>query len=181
MIDWRSDGLTYLAVLAVGDEGNKITKTHKAVVILSKLLGVKLDEEAYESLYSRTAAEKMSSGSGRLLFVKLGDRYELTSLGKEVYYELLDQLKAKKGGDFVKLLKALREMSDKQLTALARSLFPEKNGKSATRGNIDETIAQLLAEGSEGFGTEGEGDGDQTLRNQADPPLSTINKFHDSS
>ncbi len=158
MIDWRSDGLTYLAVLAVGDEGNKITKTHKAVVILSKLLGVKLDEEAYESLYSRTAAEKMSSGSGRLLFVKLGDRYELTSLGKEVYYELLEQLKAKKGGDFVRLLKTLREMSDRQLTALARSLIPGTVGESATRGDVDEIAAPLLAEGSGGFGTEGEGE-----------------------
>ena len=159
MIDWRSDGFTYLAVLAVGDEGNKVTKTHKAVVILSKLLGVKLDEEAYRSLYSRVVAERMSSGSGRLLFVKLGDRYELTSLGKEVYYELLEQLKAKKGGEFVKLLKTLREMSDRQLTALARSLFPETAGKSATRGNTDETIAPSLAEGIEGFGTEGKGEG----------------------
>jgi len=145
--------------LAVGDEGNKITRTHKTIVILSKLLGVKLDEEAYESLYSRTVAERMSSGSGRLLFVKLGDRYELTSLGKEVYYELLKQLKAKKGGDFVKLLNALREMSEKQLTALARSLFPETAGRSARRGNMDETVAPLLAKGGGSFGTEGEGDG----------------------
>lgn len=159
MIDWRSDGFTYLAVLAVGDEGNKITKTHKAVVILSKLLGVKLDEEAYRSLYSRVVAERMGSGSGRLLFVKLGDRYELTSLGKEVYYELLEQLKAKRGGDFVKLLNALREMSDRQLTALARSLFPEKNGRSATRGNVEETVEPSLAQGIEGFGTERDGDG----------------------
>ncbi|MCQ4343317.1 MAG: hypothetical protein RXN77_07500 [Sulfolobaceae archaeon] len=159
MIDWRSDGFTYIAVLAVGEEGNKITKTHKAVVILSKLLGVKLDEEAYRSLYSRVVAERMSSGSGRLLFVKLGDRYELTSLGKEVYYELLEQLKAKRGGDFVKLLKALREMSDKQLTALARSLLPEAAAKSATRGRIEETVAPSLPEGIEGFRTEGEGDG----------------------
>jgi len=100
----------------------------------------------------------MSSGSGRLLFVKLGDRYELTSLGKEVYYELLEQLKAKKGGDFVKLLKTLRDMPDKKLTALARSLFPETAGKPAMRGNTDETVAQLLAMVSEGFENEEDGD-----------------------
>jgi hypothetical protein len=82
----------------------------------------------------------------------------------------------------VRLLKTLREMSDRQLTALARSLIPGTVGESATRGDVDEIAAPLLAEGSGGFGTDGEGElGDRALRNRADLPRSATNRIRDSS
>ena len=94
--DWPLDDLDHLIILAIGDKGNKSTKIQKTVLVLSKLLKMETDIEAYHfGGYSETVAERLNSRSRTQFFIKDDDKYKLTEQGKELYYKLLEQLKAK--------------------------------------------------------------------------------------
>jgi len=120
-------GVAHLIILAIGDKGNKNTKIHKTVLVLSKLLNIQTD--AFEG-YSETVAERLSSRSTLPFFVKVNRTYKLTEQGRELYYKLLEQLRAKNREEVVKLLDILHRMSNKKLTALTYFLYPETTENS---------------------------------------------------
>jgi len=125
--DWSLDDLDYLIILAIGDKGNKSMKIHKTVLVLSKLLNIQTD--AFEG-YSETVVERLSSRSKLPFFVKVNRTYKLTEQGRELYYKLLEQLRAKNREEVVKLLDILHRMSNKKLTALTYFLYPETTENS---------------------------------------------------
>jgi len=69
--DWSLDDLDYLIILAIGDKGNKSTKIQKIVLVLSKLLNIQTDTEAYYfGGYSETVAERLNSRDKNTIFCK---------------------------------------------------------------------------------------------------------------
>ena len=148
--DWPLDDLDYLLILAIGDKGNESAKIQKTVLVLSKLLNIQTDNEAHHfGGYSETVAERLNSRSRTPFFVKNGGEYKLTEQGKELYYKLLEQLKAKKMEDIVKVLDALHKMSSKNLIALTYFLYPEASGKSATKEDVNKVIESLKEKGKD--------------------------------
>jgi len=129
--DWSFDDLDYLIILAIGDKGNKSMKIQKIVLVLSKLLNIQTDTEAYYfGGYSEIVAERLNSRSKTQFFVKIDNKYKLTEQGKELYYKLLEQLRAKNREDVVKVLDTLHKMSNENLIALTYFLYPETTEKS---------------------------------------------------
>jgi len=153
MNDWSLDDLDYLIILAIGDKGNKSTKIHKIVLVLSKLLNIETDIEAYQG-YSETVAERLNSRSELPFFVKIDNKYKLTEQGKELYYKSLEQLRAKNREDVVKVLDTLHKMSNENLIALAYFLYPETTEKSTVK---DKVIESLKEKGKKNFKIEREG------------------------
>jgi hypothetical protein len=153
MNDWSLDDLDYLIILAIGDKGNKSTKIHKIVLVLSKLLNIQTDTEAYQG-YSETVAERLNSRSELPFFVKVNRMYKLTEQGKELYYKSLEQLRAKNREDVVKVLDTLHKMSNENLIALAYFLYPETTEKSTVK---DKVIESLKEKGKKNFKIEREG------------------------
>jgi len=153
MNDWSLDDLDYLIILAIGDKGNKSTKIHKIVLVLSKLLNIQTDTEAYQG-YSETVAERLNSRSELPFFVKIDNKYKLTEQGKELYYKSLEQLRAKNREDVVKVLDTLHKMSNENLIALAYFLYPETTEKSTVK---DKVIESLKEKGKKNFKVEREG------------------------
>jgi thiamine kinase-like enzyme len=161
--DWSLDDLDCLVILAIGDKGNKSTKIHKMVIILSKLLNIQMDTEAYQG-YSETVAERLNSRSETQFFVKIDNKYKLTEQGKELYYELLEQLRAKNRDDVVALLNALSRMSNKNLLALTYFLYPETTEKSTTEDDINKIIQSLKEKGKKNFKVKREGSNNRDPR-----------------
>jgi hypothetical protein len=156
--DWPLDDLDYLIILAIGDKGNKSTKIQKTVIVLSKLLNIPTDIEAHHSGgYSETVAERLNSRSRTQFFVKDDDEYKLTEQGKELYYKLLEQLKAKKMEDTVKILDTLHKMSSKNLIALTYFLYPETTEKSTIKEDVNKVIESLKEKGKNDFKVKREG------------------------
>jgi len=153
MNDWSLDDLDYLIILAIGDKGNKSTKIHKIVLVLSKLLNIQTDTEAYQG-YSEAVAERLNSRSELPFFVKIDNKYKLTEQGKELYYKSLEQLRAKNREDVVKVLDTLHKMSNENLIALAYFLYPETTEKSTVK---DKVIESLKEKGKKNFKIEREG------------------------
>jgi len=148
--DWSLDDLDYLIILAIGDKGNKSTKIQKTVLVLSKLLNIQTDIEAYHfGGYSETVAERLNSRSKAHFFVKNDNEYKLTEQGKELYYKLLEELKAKNMEDVVKVLDALHKMSDENLIALTYFLYPETTEKSTIKENVNKIIESLKEKGKD--------------------------------
>ena len=148
--DWPLDELDYLIILAIGDKGNKSTKIQKTVLVLSKLLNIQTDIEAYHfGGYSETVAERLNSRSKAHFFVKNDNEYKLTEQGKELYYKLLEELKAKNMEDVVKVLDALHKMSDENLIALTYFLYPETTEKSTIKENVNKIIESLKEKGKD--------------------------------
>ena len=154
--DWSLDDLDCLIILAIGDKGNKSTKIHKIVLILSKLLNIQTDTEVYQG-YSEAVAERLNSRSNAQIFVKIDNKYKLTEEGKELYYELLERLRAKNSGDVVNVLNALHKMSNKNLLALMYFLYPEASEKSATDEDVNKVIESLKEKGKKNFKVKREG------------------------
>ena len=153
--DWSLDDLDYLIILAIGDKVNKSTKIHKIVLVLSTLLNIQMDTEAYQfGGYSETVAERLNSRSKTQFFVKIDNKYKLTEQGKELYYKLLEQLRAKNREDVVKVLDTLHKMSNENLIALAYFLYPETTEKSTVK---DKVIESLKEKGKKNFKVEREG------------------------
>jgi Na+/phosphate symporter len=157
--DWSLDDLDYLIILAIGDKGNKSTKIQKIVLVLSKLLNIQTDTEAYYfGGYSETVAERLNSRSKTQFFVKIGDEYKLTEQGKELYYKLLEQLRAKNREDVVDVLNALHKMPDENLLALMFFLYPETiEEKSTINEDVNKIIESLKEKGKRNFKVEREG------------------------
>ena len=150
--DWLLDDLDYLIILAIGDKGNKSTKIQKTVLVLSNLLNIQTDTEAHNfGGYSETVAERLKSRSRIHFFVKNGNEYKLTEQGKELYYKLLEQLKAKNMEDVVKVLDTLHKMSNENLIALTYFLYPETTEKSTIKGDVNKVIESLKEKGKKGF------------------------------
>jgi len=154
--DWLLDDLDCLIILAIGDKGNKSTKIYKTVLILSKILNIQTDTDACQG-YSEEVAERLNSRLNSQIFVKVDNKYKLTEQGKEIYYELLQQLRAKNMDDVVALLNVLHNMSSKKLLALTYFLYPETSEKSATDENINKVIEYLKEKGKKNFKVEREG------------------------
>ena len=154
MNDWSLDDLDYLIILAIGNKGNKSTKIHKIVLVLSKLLNIETDIEAYQG-YSETVAERLNSRSELPFFVKIDNKYKLTEQGKELYYKSLEQLRAKNREDVVKVLDTLHKMSNENLIALTYFLYPETTEKSTVKA--DKVIESLKEKGKKNFKIEREG------------------------
>ena len=132
MNDWSLDDLDYLIILAIGDKGSESSKIHKIVLVLSKLLNIQTDTEAYQG-YSEAVAERLHSRSKLPFFVKVNRMYKLTEQGKELYYKLLEQLSTKNREDVVKVLDTLHKMSNENLIALTYFLYPETTEKSTIK------------------------------------------------
>jgi DNA-binding PadR family transcriptional regulator len=155
--DWSLDDIDYLIILAIGNKGNKSTKIHKIVLILSKLLNIQMDAEAYYfDGYSETVAERLNSRSELPFFVKVNKTYKLTEQGKELYYKLLEQLRAKNREDVIHILNALHKMSNKNLLALMYFLYPETTEKSVIKEDINKIIESLKEKGKKNFKVERE-------------------------
>jgi len=152
--NWSLDDLDYLLILAIGDKGNRSTKIHKIVLVLSKLLNIRTDTEACQG-YSETVAERLNSRSELPFFVKVNRMYKLTEQGKELYYKLLEQLRTKNREDVVKVLDALHKISNKKLIALMYFLYPETTEKSTIDAN--KVIESLKEKGKKNFKVEREG------------------------
>jgi len=148
--DWSLGDLDCLIILAIGDKGNKSMKIHKMVIILSKLLNIQMDTEVYQG-YSEAVAERLNSRSNAQIFAKIDNKYKLTEQGREIYYELLDQLRAKNREDVVALLNALRKMSNKNLLALTYFLYPETYEKSGIKDDVNKIIESLKEKGKKNF------------------------------
>jgi len=156
--DWSLDDLDYLIILAIGDRGNKSTKIHKIVLVLSTLLKIQMDTEAYQfGGYSETVAERLNSRSKTQFFVKIDNKYKLTEQGKELYYKLLEQLRAKNREDVVKVLDTLHKMSNENLITLTYFLYPETTEKSTIKEDINKVIGSLKEKGKKNFKVEREG------------------------
>jgi len=156
--DWSLDDLDYLIILAIGDKGNKSTKIQETVLVLSKLLNIQTDIEAHHSRgYSEIVAERLNSKSRTQFFVKNGDEYKLTEQGKELYYKLLEQLKAKKMENIVKILAMFHKMSTKELIALTYFLYPETIEKSIIKEDVNKVIESLKEKGKKNFKVKREG------------------------
>jgi len=156
--DWSLDDIDYLIILAIGEKGNKSTKIQKTVLVLSKLLNIPTDIEAHHfGGYSEIVAERLNSRSRTQFFVKDGDEYKLTEQGKELYYKLLEQLKAKKMEDIVKILDTLHKMSSKNLIALTYFLYPETIEKSIIKEDVNKVIESLKEKGKKDFKVKREG------------------------
>ena len=158
MVDeWQFDDLDYLIILAIGDKGNKSAKIQKTVLVLSKLLNIQTDIEPYYGGYSETVAERLNSRSKAQFFVKIGNEYKLTEQGKELYYKLLEWLKAKNMEDAVKVLDTLHKMSNKKLIALTYFLYPETIENSTIKEDINKIIESLKEKGKKNFKLQREG------------------------
>ena len=156
--DWPLDDLDYLLILAIGDKGNKSTKIQKTVLVLSKLLNIPTDIEAHHfGGYSEIVAERLNSRSRTQFFAKNDDEYKLTEQGKELYYKLLEQLKAKKMEDIVRILDTLHKMSSKNLIALTYFLYPETIEKSIIKEDVNKVIESLKEKGKKDFKVKREG------------------------
>ena len=154
MDNWSLDDLDYLLILAIGDKGNRSTKIHKIVLVLSKLLNIQTDTEAYQG-YSETVAERLNSRSELPFFVKVNRMYKLTEQGKELYYKLLEQLSTKNREDIVNVLDTLHKMSNENLIALTYFLYPETTEKSTIKA--DKVTESLKEKGKRNFKVQREG------------------------
>jgi hypothetical protein len=157
--DWSLDDLDYLKILAKGDKGNNSTKIQKIVLILLKLLNTLTDTEAYYYLggYSETEAERLNSRSKARSLVKIDNKYKLAEQGKELYYKLLEQLRAENYEDAVKVLDTLHKMSTEDLIALTYFLYPEITEKLTIKEDVNKVIESLKEKGKKNFKVEREG------------------------
>jgi hypothetical protein len=157
--DYLFDDIDYLIILTIGEEKIEPTKIQKIALLLSKLLNIPIDVEAYYfGGYSETIAERLNSTARSQFFTKSANMYELTGKGKEVYYKLLEKLKTNKKENIIKILTILRKISVSDILALTYFLYPETTEKSIIRSDIIKTIETLKEMGKKYFKVEKHGD-----------------------
>ncbi len=152
MLNNLLDDNEYLIILSIGPNGNETTRIQKIALILSKLLGIELDTEAYHfGGYSETIQESLQSKFNINYFFKKGDKYYLTEEGKKIHEKLIEKLRQEGKEDIVNLLTALEKVNTKNLVAMTYFLFPEMAKKSVISKEVKSRINKLMSQNKKYF------------------------------
>jgi len=141
------DDVDALIILAIGNNGAKSTRVQKIALLLSRILKVDLDTEAYHfGGYSETVQERLVASGKPEYYYKKGNKYVLGSKGQKAYEILLEKLKAKHP-EIPKILEILSKVPDIDLVAFTYYLFPETTVNSAIKDEVEKRIKEMEENG----------------------------------
>jgi hypothetical protein len=147
------DDYTISMILAIGKGSLGHTKVQKLSYVVSQLLGLETDAEAYDyGVFSETIMERLQHGYLRDIIERDPENgtYKLTEIGKKLYDFLMEKVKIKLGDiteQFSMMLEVLRTRPTEEILAFTYFLFPETAEKSKIGEDVDKVISSLLERG----------------------------------